>query len=213
MTPIAKVIAELIHATNVEARSELLQRWFAGQAWFWRYSARNVAMICWARPDATHVLGLRAWKELGRRVKKRETPILLLAPTRYARTPFIAVPVFDITQTTGKPYVAPSVSLVGDSPVLQAVERAGRRLKIKVTEFRGRKGEYGRMLSRRHVQVARGLPAAERAATLIHEYAGQGGRVAHLNAKRCSSATCSVADATTMACTVARVSAMCMRVA
>src|SRR5262249_8468371 len=121
--------------------------WFAhylrALARFHRYSARNVMLILMQRPDATRVNAFWRWHELGRRVKKGEHGIRILAPLRqkveagtggddqetpaYAVRGFKTVCVFDIAQTEGAPLpVGPeAVPLEGESPVTPA---AGRRL-------------------------------------------------------------------------------------
>ncbi len=40
----------------------------------------NVLLIARQRPQATHVAGIRTWNELGRRVKRGEKGIAILAP-------------------------------------------------------------------------------------------------------------------------------------
>jgi antirestriction protein ArdC len=47
---------------------------------FHNYSFGNVLLIARQRPTATHVAGMRAWNELGRRVKRGEKGIAILAP-------------------------------------------------------------------------------------------------------------------------------------
>jgi antirestriction protein ArdC len=112
---------------------------------FPRYSTNNVLLITAQRPDATTVAGLRTWNTLGRRVRKGEKGIAVLAPCTYrpqanrgshgaaaAETADSADPerrevrvlrgfrvtyVFDVTQTDGQPLpeVAPA-PLIGDAP-------------------------------------------------------------------------------------------------
>ena len=86
---------------------------------FHRYSANNVFLIMAQRPDATRVAGYRAWKALGRQVRKGERGIAILAPCVYRRRAleehevgerpelarvlrgFTVVHVFDVSQTEG----------------------------------------------------------------------------------------------------------------
>jgi antirestriction protein ArdC len=112
---------------------------------FPRYSTNNVLLITAQRPDATTVAGLRTWNTLGRRVRKGERGIAILAPCTYRppATPgsdgaaaveaaegadperregrvlrgFRVAYVFDVTQTEGQPLpeVAPG-PLTGDAP-------------------------------------------------------------------------------------------------
>jgi antirestriction protein ArdC len=112
---------------------------------FPRYSTNNVLLITAQRPDATTVAGLRTWNTLGRRVRKGERGIAILAPCTYrpqakpgsdgeaavdtadSADPdrregrvlrgFRVAYVFDVTQTDGQPLpeVAPG-PLTGDAP-------------------------------------------------------------------------------------------------
>lgn len=45
-----------------------------------RYSERNAQLIVMQRPEATEVHGFHAWKDYGRRVRKGEKGIQILAP-------------------------------------------------------------------------------------------------------------------------------------
>lgn len=118
----------------------------AAGAHFHRYSFSNLLLIYLARPDATRVAGIRTWNRLGRRVRKGEHGIPILAPCLYRADPppdgappgdepdrepsatadgkprrvprgFRVVYVFDIAQTDGDP--VPDVAPVlldGDDP-------------------------------------------------------------------------------------------------
>lgn len=118
-----------------------------GEAWrqmldvaarFPTYSGNNVLLIGIQRPDATRVAGIRTWNSLGRRVRKGEKGIAILAPCLYraktepaevpaARDPdglaarklrgFRVVHVFDLAQTDGRPLpdVGPT-ELTGPAP-------------------------------------------------------------------------------------------------
>jgi hypothetical protein len=60
--------------------SEALTAFLDAMAHFHNYSLGNVLLIARQRPTATHVAGMRAWNELGRRVKRGEKGIAILAP-------------------------------------------------------------------------------------------------------------------------------------
>jgi hypothetical protein len=60
--------------------SEALTAFLDAMAHFHSYSLGNVLLIARQRPSATHVAGMRAWNELGRRVKRGEKGIAILAP-------------------------------------------------------------------------------------------------------------------------------------
>ena len=112
-----------------QGKSEKLKRYLAMLARFHRYSLGNVLLIGWQRPDATRVAGFHAWKKLGRRVKRGEKGIRILAPVVRRRrqreedeqqnegpsqdaeedeateevAAFRSVCVFDVAQTDGRP--------------------------------------------------------------------------------------------------------------
>jgi antirestriction protein ArdC len=60
--------------------SEALATFLDAMARFHNYSFGNVLLIARQRPTATHVAGIRTWNELGRRVKRGEKGIAILAP-------------------------------------------------------------------------------------------------------------------------------------
>jgi N-terminal domain of anti-restriction factor ArdC len=104
---------------QVEAgKSETLTAYLAAMARFHNYSFGNIVAIARQRPTATRVAGFRAWKEMGRFVKRGEKGIQILAPmTGYRRKEateqepeekprpvligFRIVHVWDISQTEG----------------------------------------------------------------------------------------------------------------
>ncbi|MCA1847352.1 MAG: ssDNA-binding domain-containing protein [Actinobacteria bacterium] len=59
------------------------QRWLAVAARFPKYSFRNTLLILQQRPEATVVMGYRAWQALGHQVRRGETSIKILAPCVY----------------------------------------------------------------------------------------------------------------------------------
>ena len=75
-------------AANVEllieqleaGHSEALTAYLSAMGRFRRYSFFNILEIARQRPGATHVAGMYAWNQLGRRVKKGEKGIRILAP-------------------------------------------------------------------------------------------------------------------------------------
>jgi antirestriction protein ArdC len=66
---------------------------------FHDYSPSNILLIGAQRPDATRVAGIRTWNTLGRRVKKGEQGIAILAPCIYRARP-------GEEATTGQPSVS-----------------------------------------------------------------------------------------------------------
>ena len=60
--------------------SEALTAYLNAMSRFRNYSFGNILEIARQRPDATRVAGLYAWNQLGRKVKKGEKGIRILAP-------------------------------------------------------------------------------------------------------------------------------------
>src|ERR1700679_286090 len=60
--------------------SEALTAYLNAMSRFHNYSFGNVLEIARQRPNATRVAGMYAWNQLGRRVKKGERGIRILAP-------------------------------------------------------------------------------------------------------------------------------------
>ena len=97
-------------------RSERLRAYLAVMARFPSYSFNNQILIYLQAPDATRVQGFQSWKKLGRKVKKGEKGIGIIAPMVYRKDKdaspesdektirgFKVVHVFDVSQTEGDP--------------------------------------------------------------------------------------------------------------
>jgi len=100
--------------TDQARKSEEMQRYLDFVAKFHQYSPSNIFLIMLTRPDATHVAGFQAWKQMGRYVKKGEKGIPIFAPMIHKEDPdnedspkvlhgFRVVYVFDVSQTDGDP--------------------------------------------------------------------------------------------------------------
>ncbi len=61
-------------------KSEALTAYLTAMSHFHNYSFGNILEIARQKPDATRVAGMYAWNQLGRRVKKGEHGIRILAP-------------------------------------------------------------------------------------------------------------------------------------
>ena len=112
--------------------SDAFKRYLAAQAVFHRYSARNVFLILFQRPEATRVAGYTTWQNLGRQVRRGETGITIFAPAPFKQSTtdlttgevteeliprFKTATVFDYSQTVGEPL--PTIKLgeiVGSAP-------------------------------------------------------------------------------------------------
>jgi len=101
--------------------SDALTAYLAAMSRFHNYSFGNILEIARQKPDATHVAGFHTWNQLGRRVKKGEKGIRILAPIIGATCQpqegaeekvtrqnvpilvgFRAAYVFDVSQTEGE---------------------------------------------------------------------------------------------------------------
>ena len=60
--------------------SEALSAYLTAISQFHNYSFQNILLIASQRPTATRVAGIRAWNELGRRVRRGEKGIMIFAP-------------------------------------------------------------------------------------------------------------------------------------
>jgi len=117
---IAANVQHLIHQLE-QGKSEALTAYLTAMSRFHNYSFGNILEIARQKPDATHVAGLYTWNQLGRRVKKAEKGIRILAPITGAKRKaqqeaekdltrqnvsvlvgFRAAYVFDVSQTEGK---------------------------------------------------------------------------------------------------------------
>lgn len=109
--------------------SEEYRKWLSVMDNFHNYSANNLVLIMAQCPEATHVAGIKTWNEMGRKVKKGEKSLSILAPSLYKKEEeekdshgktvfdengepkkkvvsriggFYPVSVFDISQTEGE---------------------------------------------------------------------------------------------------------------
>ena len=76
---IERGVAELVEGED-------WRRWLEVAARFPRYSFRNTLLIRMQRPDATAVMGYRAWQALGHQLRKGEQSISILGPCTYKAT-------------------------------------------------------------------------------------------------------------------------------
>src|SRR5947209_9313086 len=60
--------------------SDALSAYLTAMSQFHNYSFQNILLIASQRPTASRVAGIRAWNELGRRVKRGEKGIMIFAP-------------------------------------------------------------------------------------------------------------------------------------
>ena len=136
---LAVMHARLTAAVEELVNGEAWQRMLRIAAHLPRYSPSNILLIAAQRPEATRVMGFRAWTQNGRNVVAGEKGIAILAPCTYRETkPEVPTPegvtltagetaervlrgyrvvhVFDITQTTGKELADEPQLLRGEAP-------------------------------------------------------------------------------------------------
>jgi antirestriction protein ArdC len=181
-------IAELTSSTAWE-------RYLRYQSAFHAYSFGNVVLIAAQRPDATRVAGYRTWQRLGRRVRRGERAIWILAPVRTSRREpnlppedggasrtsrrsdivcFRAVPVFDIGQTEGSPPPEVVHRLTGSerSEVYPALCSYADELGYVVVDAELSGGANGECdFAARTIRVASANAVNQRIKTLAHELA------------------------------------------
>jgi antirestriction protein ArdC len=169
--------------------SDALTSYLMAMSHFHNYSFGNILQIARQKPDATHVAGLYAWNQLGRRVKKGEKGIQILAPMIGVKRKkdaeaeqditkqnvpvlvgFRAVYVFDVSQTEGK-------ELPGMDGVKGEVGKHRDRLIDFITaqgielEFNERIAPAMGMSYGGKIVLLPGQSKAEEFATLVHELA------------------------------------------
>ena len=167
-------------------------RWLRVAAKFPRYSFRNTLLILMQRPDATAVMGYRAWQALGHQVRKGESSIKILAPCTYKTKRsddedhddeqpgrkvlrgFRLAHVFDISSTDGdtvRPPAGPTL-LEGEAPaglwdtLAAQVQAQGFRLE-RAEIPSGANGTTN--FATRTVTVADDLSPAQACKTLAHD--------------------------------------------
>ncbi len=165
-----------------QGKSEHLTRVLSAMSKFHNYSVRNQLLILSQRPEATRVAGFRTWLSFGRRVRKGEKGIRIVAPViKRGESPdesddeespvfFRVAHVFDIGQTDGEPL--PEFDTVSGDPGEQlvrletAITRAGITLKT-VESLAGAEG----ISAGGTIKIVDGLTAAQRFSVLAHEWA------------------------------------------
>ena len=187
--------AKEVIAANVKAlieqleqgHSDALTAYLNAMGRFHNYSFGNILEIARQKPDATRVAGLYAWSQLGRRVKKGEKGIRILAPiigvrrkedneaekeptapNRAVLVGFRSAYVFDVSQTDGAELPAPA-TVRGDvggnyDRLIAFIESQGIAL-----EFNERIEPSMVVSHGCKIVLLPGLSKAETFSTLVHE--------------------------------------------
>jgi hypothetical protein len=195
--PQQRQTAKEIVAANVKSlieqleagHSDALTAYLDAMSRFHNYSFGNVLEIARQKPKATRVAGMYAWNQLGRRVKKGEKGIRILAPiigikrkkdeeaekdiTRQNTRVLVGFRnayVFDVAQTEGAelPAMHEVSGDVGENRdrLISFIERQGIELVFteKIAPAMG--ASYGRRIA-----ILPGQAEAEEFSTLVHELA------------------------------------------
>jgi len=179
-------------------KSETLTAFLDAMVHFPNYSFGNVLLIARQKPDATHVAGMWSWNQLGRRVKRGEKGIAILAPmiaktrrdeakndtgdsNRPSLLGFRRVYVWDESQTEGAP-LPEMEKVTGDAG-------ASRDRLITFINAQGITLEYTESIAPAMgaafgttIRILPGQTQGEEFSTLVHE-------LAHLMLKHCERRT------------------------
>ncbi len=195
--PQQRQTAKEIIAANVKClieqleagHSDALTAYLNAMSRFHNYSFGNILEIARQRPDATRVAGLWSWNQLGRKVKKGEKGIRILAPIIgvrrktdeeaekdpvYQNKPVLVgfrnAYVFDVSQTEGAelPAMREVTGDVGENRdrLLEFIERQGIELVFTENIAPALGVSYGGRIA-----ILPGQSKAEEFATLVHEVA------------------------------------------
>ena len=174
----SEAMDELVAAVEA-GKSDQLKAYLATMGRFHRYSLGNQLLISFQRPDATRVAGYRTWMQLGRRVKRGEKAIRIMAPIVWRPknededekvVSFRSACIFDVSQTDGKP-LAEFARVGGDSG--EQAERlrnliASRGIKL---EYSNAIGPAQGLSTRGRIVLREDMKPAEEFSTMAHELA------------------------------------------
>jgi hypothetical protein len=171
-----------------QGHSDGLTAYLTAMGRFHNYSFGNILEIARQKPDATRVAGLYAWNQLGRKVRKGERGIRILAPVIGVRRKkdaeaekdihtqnqavlvgFRSAYVFDVSQTEGKELPALSERVTGNvgeyrDRLLDFISAQGIQLEFKESIAPALGMSYGGRIA-----ILPGQGAAEEFSTLVHE--------------------------------------------
>jgi hypothetical protein len=196
--PQQKQTAKEVIAANVQAlieqleqgHSEGLTAYLVAMGKFHTYSFGNILEIARQKPEATRVAGLYAWNQLGRKVKKGEHGIRILAPVIGVRRKkdeevekdirtqnqgvlvgFRSAYIFDVSQTEGAELPELSSKVSGDvgerrERLFDFVIAQGIQIEFKESIAPALGVSYGGKIA-----LLPGQSTAEEFSTLVHELA------------------------------------------
>lgn len=152
-----------------------------------RYSLFNQLLICSQCPEATRVAGFVAWQKLGRKVRKGEKAIWILAPLkRVVRTQdeesgeershtylagFTAEAVFDVSQTVGPRLpsyeISPRGEEAGEKEPLLLSFAASLGISVLTLDTGSAEGYFNPV--KKEIALSDRLSPSARVHTLVHE--------------------------------------------
>ena len=180
---------ELLIAQLEAGHSEGLTAYLTAMGRFHRYSFGNILEIARQNPDATRVAGMYAWNQLGRKIKKGEKGIRILAPMMGTRrrkdteknqdpavthkpvlVGFRSAYVFDVSQTDGAelPAFSKVSGTVGEyrERLVECIAAQGIALEFKESIAPALGMSYGGRIA-----ILPGQAPAGEFSTLVHELA------------------------------------------
>jgi antirestriction protein ArdC len=173
-----------------QGHSNALTAYLTAMGRFHNYSFGNILEIARQKPNATRVAGMYAWNQLGRKVKKGERGIRILAPViavkrnkdtgaekdirtqnQAALVGFRSAYVFDVSQTEGKDLPELSERVTGNvgeyrERLLDFISAQGIALEFKESIAPTLGMSYGG-----RIVLLPGQGSAEQFSTLVHELA------------------------------------------
>lgn len=177
-------------------KSDTYKKYLVTMSKFHQYSPRNIQLILAQNPEATHVASFKKWKDdFGRTVNKGEKALRVLAPmtvkvkdpktkevllddngNERTRTYFKMVPVFDVSQTTGKELPKPVYDLEGtyeDYGNLYKSAKAVSEANGVPIQFKENLGGAQGLYSRQDnaITILKGMSEQQTLKTIFHEMA------------------------------------------
>ena len=172
---------------NFKHDSETFKAILQMQAIMPKYSFRNIMVARAQIPHASYIASFNRWKELSRNVIKGEKAIYIFAP-RFAKVEnevsgeeetkligYITVPVFDISQTEGKPLPIDKIKLLleGESEEADHIFEVAKKMAaadncpVTIESAGSANGYYS--ISEHKIVVDPKLSGNHRAKTTVHE--------------------------------------------
>ena len=165
--------------------SDKYKEYLAFSARFHKYSFNNCLLILMQRPDATRVAGIGVWNNAGRKIKKGEHGIHILAPNtkkikinddeeKVITTGFRIAYVFDESQTEGEKLPEIGVDeLQGSNNIADDIKRIITQISPVIIEYtditNGSKGYFS--YAEQKICIKQGMSDLQTAKTMIHETA------------------------------------------